>query len=345
MSQFIDVIQQPDEGEGQPGTPTQQQSAGRRGLRVSQASVGIDSNNQQLLHPSKFSLLLTDFHRLETIAFDEQLDGYLYIYDDPQAPSRITVEADRVVATGAFGQLEEECSDRRFSIFGNEGLFFRYVLALLEEKHNIFSLHACALYRPDDNKLLVIAGGAGSGKSCFLMAAVERGLQILATEMVHFRMDQQLSLFKGSLLDNVRLANLRYHYPRAVEMLGLEVPDVEAEWTTKLCVDLSDHQVDGDVLVNPEVVVVFPHIEQQAPVHVLRGIEDTRLVTKGLYDKAAEKVAEPTLLYESVPMPPLQGQEAAQCRLAAVARLVNSPHLIRTVSVYGAPQTCLEGLL
>ncbi len=345
MSQFIDVIHSSDEGTGPPGTPTEWEPAGRRGLRVVEATVGIDSNNQQMVDPSKFRLLLSDFHRLETIAFEEQLDGYLYIYDDPQAPPRITVEADRVVASGAFGRLECECSDLRLSLFGNEGLFFRYVLALLEEKHNIFSLHACALYQPDDDRLLIIAGGAGSGKSCFLMSAIERGLQILATEMVHFRADQQLSFFKGSLLDNVRVANLRYHYAEAAAMLGVELPQVGDEWATKLCVDLSGYQVDADIIVDPKVVVVFPHIEQQAPTHALHTIEDPRQMIRGLYDKASEKVAGPTLLYESVPMPPLQGPQAAQHRLEAVAKLVNSPHLIRTVSVYGAPQTCLEGLL
>lgn len=345
MAQFIDVIQEPGEGKEPPGVGTEQLPGGRCGLRVVEATVGIGSNSEQMLHPPRFSLLLSDFHRLATIAFDNQLDGYLYVYDDPQAPPRITVGVDRVVASGAFGRLEQECSDPRFSLFGNEGLFFRYVLALLEEKHDIFSLHACALYQPDEDRLLVIAGGAGSGKSCFLMSGIEKGLQVLATEMVHFRIDRELSFFKGSLLDNVRLANLRYDYPQAVEMLGLELPQVEAEWETKLCVDLSDCQVDPDRLVNPKVVVVFPHIEQRAPAHILRIIEDRRQVIKGLYDKATEKVAEPTLLYESVPMPPLQGPQAAQCCLEAVTRLVNSPHLIRTVSVYGAPQTCLEGLL
>ncbi len=345
MSDFVDVIQRPDNEEEPSAAPADQQPAGPRGLQVVEASVGIDSNNQQLLHPSKFSLLLTDFHRLEPITFSEQLDGYLYVCDDPQALPRIVVEPDRVVATGNFGQLEEGCSDPRFTIFGNEGLFFRYVLALLEEEHDIFNLHACALYQPDDDRLLIIAGGAGSGKSCFLMGAIEQGLQVLATEMVHFRIDEQLTFFKGSLLDNVRVANLRYHYPRAVEILSLDVPVVETEWTTKLCVDLSDHQVDADTVVNPEILVVFPHIEQEAPAHILQPIEDPRLAIKALYDKAAEKVAGPVLLYESVPMPPLQGPQAAGRRLKAVTRLIDSPHLTRTVSVYGSPQTCLEGLL
>ena len=87
--------------------------------------MGIDSNNEQLLHPSRFSLLLSDFHCLEAIAFGEQLDGYLYIYDDPQALPLITVGVDRVVASGAFGRLERECSDSRFSLFGNEGTWLR----------------------------------------------------------------------------------------------------------------------------------------------------------------------------------------------------------------------------
>ena len=345
MSQFIELIRQSDEGKGSRQGAIDGQTTGRRGLRVVEATIGIDSNNQQMLHPSRFSLLLTDFHALETTAFDEQLDGYLYIYDDPQSQPSITVGPDRLVASGAFGRLEEQCSDPRFALFGNEGLFPRYVLALLEEKHDIFSLHACALYQPDEDKLLVVAGGPGSGKSCFLMSGLEKGLQVFATELVHFRAGRELSFFKGSLLDNVRLANLRYDYPQTAQMLGLELPQVESEWTTKLCVDLSAHQVGTAVLVNPEVVVVFPHIEQRAPAHVLHAIEDQRLVTKGLYDKAAEKVAEPVLLYESLPVPPLPGPQAAQHRFEAVTRLVNLPHLTRAVSVYAAPQTCWEELL
>lgn len=338
MSEFIRVIA--------PGADSaEDQPAGRRGLRVVEATVGIDSNNPQLLDPAKFSLLLTDFHRLEVVPFDDALDAHLYVYDDPEVPPRLSVQRDRIVASGAFSRLEDECSDPRFSLFGNEGLLFRYLLALLEDRHGICSFHACAMYQPDHDHLLIIAGGAGSGKSCFLMSALEQGLQIFATEMVHFRIGEGLTFFKGSLLDNVRLANLKLHYPDAVAALDIEVPEAEDEWSTKLCVDLSGHQVVADTLVNPTVTVVLPHIEQQAPTHSLRPVTDPRLVIKALYDKAAEKVAGPVLLYESLPMPPLQGPRAAARRLEAVARLAASSQLSRTVSVYAGPTTCLEGLL
>jgi len=343
MSEFIRVIQP-----GQDAADAQTLAdwpPGRRGMRVVEATIGIDSNKPELLNPARFSLLLTDFHHLELLPFTEGLDAHLYIYDDPETPPRIGVESDRVVASGAFSGLERECSDPRFALFGNEGLLFRYLLALLEDRHEIFSLHACAVYQPDDDLLLVIAGGAGSGKSCFLMSAIEQGLQVFATEMVHFRVGEDLTFFKGSLLDNVRLANLKYHFCDAVKALQLEVPESEDDWSTKLCVDLSTRQVAGDILVNPKVTVVLPHIEQQAPTHSLRPVTDRRQVIKGLYDKAAEKVAGPVLLYESLPMPPLQGVRAARRRLAAVFRLAASPQLARTVSVYAGPRTCLEGLL
>ena len=55
--------------------PTQQQPTGRCGLQVVETSVGIDSNNQQLLHPSNFALLLSDFHRLETVASTSNWTG------------------------------------------------------------------------------------------------------------------------------------------------------------------------------------------------------------------------------------------------------------------------------
>jgi len=143
------------------------------------------------------------------------------------------------VARGNFLELEKEAKDSRFSLLGNEGLFFRFVLKIMESKFNIFSLHACSLFDEKTERFFIICGGAGSGKTAFISKGIEAGLKIFSTEMTHFDLWSagKLKFYKGSLLDNIRIANLKYDYPNIYERLELNLPEAEDEWGTKITLD------------------------------------------------------------------------------------------------------------
>ena len=85
--------------------------------------------------------------------------------------------SDRVLFKGPFLKLSEEASDSRFTIWGNQGFLFRYTLLLLERKHKIFNIHGCALFHQERNRLYLIVGGAGSGKTVYLLSGLGKGLR------------------------------------------------------------------------------------------------------------------------------------------------------------------------
>ena len=94
--------------------------------------------------------------------------------------------ASKSVARGDFSKLVKQTRDIRYSFFGNEGSLYRQTLKILEDKYGIFSFHSCAMYQPKENRLFLIIGGAGSGKSCFMLRGMQMGLELLTAEMGHF---------------------------------------------------------------------------------------------------------------------------------------------------------------
>ena len=89
--------------------------------------------------------LLTNVYKIDDIPFGPNLDAYFYIYDIPNVPPTMKVTDNAVFVTGPISELDAKMADRRYSIFGNLGLFFKYSMATLE-RHGIYSFHASAMY-------------------------------------------------------------------------------------------------------------------------------------------------------------------------------------------------------
>ncbi|MCX5906670.1 MAG: hypothetical protein NTY64_05645, partial [Deltaproteobacteria bacterium] len=129
----------------------------KRAVKVVEATFGLLSNNEKLIHESKYfddqvmESLLTDIHSIHNVPFSDNLDAYLVIIDDPHVAPQITITDKVLTATGDFTRFEKECSDNRYSLFGNLGIFFRYLLVTLERYHNIYSFHASSMYSPSRN--------------------------------------------------------------------------------------------------------------------------------------------------------------------------------------------------
>ena len=163
-------------------------------VQIGPVCIGIRTNHPahlpDLTARIEVKSLLTDFFRIEEIPFSRDLDGYLHIRES-QSPPRIHQNKNLLQCRGSFLELAEKASDGRYTFWGNLGLLYRFTLYLLETCYGILNLHACALFSPRQNILYVVAGGAGSGKTVFLLSGIELGLQLFSTETVHIQIREE----------------------------------------------------------------------------------------------------------------------------------------------------------
>ncbi|MBN2408466.1 MAG: hypothetical protein JXE07_01915 [Candidatus Aminicenantes bacterium] len=314
----------------------------RSGVRILEATLAIRSNRKSLLPvlppPLAVSSLHTDFREVEKIPYPAGADGSIRIKDDPAVPPHFRIPGGKAVIEGPLISLARRASDLRFSLWGNLGLLYRLTLFLLEKKHGIYNLHACALYQPGAHRLFIIAGGAGSGKTVYLLTGLKRGLGLFSTETVHFRKEgRHIRWFMGSLVDNVRMGMLRRHFPEFWRE-GLTTPG-EEEWRKKCAVDLSSYRSKEDQLVDPETVILFPRIEEGARSFFVHPFLDERETAKSLFANISEKIAETVILYDRILMPGLDQAPLSEARWMACRELAKH----RTTAFCGAVFSGLRG--
>ncbi|MDP3039018.1 MAG: hypothetical protein Q8O18_04010, partial [Deltaproteobacteria bacterium] len=218
----------------------------KRAVKIVEARIGLVSNNEKLITEARYfegqvmESLLTDIHSIEPIPFSDDLDSCFVVIDDPNIQPQVKITEKVCTATGDFSRYEKECSDNRYSLFGNLGLFFKYLLVTLERYHQIYSFHASSMYSPSRDTLLLVVGGAGAGKTVFLLKGLEDDWKIFSTEMTHMRFtDKGCEFHMGSLFDNIRLGNLIYDFPQANQKLKVELPDVPDVWSHKIAIDMA----------------------------------------------------------------------------------------------------------
>ena len=305
------------------------------------------TNNPVLIPDLFFSIefesLLTDFHTVEEIEYSDNLDFHISVIDDDKAPLNITVTDSGINLSGSILDATRKASDLRFTLFGNEGMLFRYILMFLEKKYNVFSFHACSLYNENTNHIVIAPGGAGSGKTCLILKGLELGMKLFSTEMTHYSLENGLTLFKGSLIDNIRVGNLKYSYPLVTKNLNLKLPETDDEWGKKIPVNLKLMETPFDTISDTTITIVLPHIEERREECILVDIDDPRSARKALFDNLSDKIAETVLYYDMVPHGGFDNPSLMRKRFEAVDRLL--PHIRRITKIIAGPQNCWEGIL
>lgn len=320
----------------------------RIALRILEATVGIDTDNDKLLPRLPFGIEvkspLTDFHRVEQVPYSDNCDGYIRIQESEDEP-HYERRGRNVLFVGPFEELARSASDPRFSFWGNQGFFYRYVLYLLEKHHKIYNLHACALFEENSETLYLIIGGAGSGKTVYLLSGLAKGMRLFSTETVHFRLErEQIVWFKGSLVDNVRYGTLVEDFPQFLPD-GAR-PAADKLWQQKTALDLSAFATDFDSLKDSKGVhIFFPHIEEGRKGYVQSTIRDDRKTAKFLFDNISEKMGETTVLYDRLPVLGFDDKDLARQRLDSVYRCVQHPTIGQIVSILSNPKDCWGNLL
>ncbi len=320
----------------------------RTALRILNATVGIEVNKEQLLPPIPFDVevksLLTDFHRVEQIPYTEDHDGYIRIQESSEA-AHYERQDNRYIFSGPFQDLSLQASDLRYSFWGNQGFLYRYALYLLEKCHRIYNLHACALFSEKDHAIYLVIGGAGSGKTVYLLSGLDKGLRLFSTETVHFCIkNNEIEWYKGSLVDNIRLGTLVHDFPQFLP--DIEMPPPEKLWQKKIALDLSSYATDFDTIKKVRAVsILFPHIEQGRKGCVQNEVIDVKKSSKLVFDNISQKIAETTILYDQLPVLGLDEKDMARSRLERSSEIVKHPSIDRVVSILSNPQECWGDIL
>ncbi len=318
-------------------------------IKILKSRIGIESTAEEILpsFPLKIEVksLLTDFMDVEQIPYSENLDGYISIHESDDSPSYEFL-GNRAIFKGPIRKLLRDASDLRFSLWGNQGFLYRYSLFLLEKKHRIYNLHACALYSQKKDHLYVVIGGAGSGKTVYLLSGLTKGLSLFSTETVHFRIDKNtISWFMGSLVDNVRLGTLMHNFPQFLRYID-DTQETEDEWQKKIALDLSSYKTESEKLETPcAVTILFPRIEESRKGFILMPITDRRKAAKALFDNITQKLSETVILYDRLPVLGFDEEIMAQKRLSTAGQLVQHKSVIQTASVLSNPNDCWGELL
>lgn len=323
-----------------------------RGLRILGLTYGLGSNNRDLVFNPEFfeagetQSQITNWSEIENISYGPELDAYAHFLDDPALPLEIGVSKEEVFVQGDLSRLDREGRDRRWTLLGNLGLFFRNALAV-QERHGIFSFHASAIYKPQEDELLVIVGKAGAGKTVYLLGALERGYQIFSTEMTYFRFEPRgVAFYRGALMDNIRVGSFLYDFPEAAQRLHLQLPEVENHWEAKISVSLYGVTTETAELVNPTLSFIFPRIEAGRERSIVHDVGRPRTLTRLLFESASEKIGATALLYEELPVTGLDSPPLAQARYEAVSHLVAAPHweIKQARTVLAGPKSSMEGV-
>ncbi len=325
----------------------------RRAIRILHARLGLMSNNGPFIHRAEYfrdrvmQSLLTDYHRVDDIPWEGPgaVDAEIEVLDVPGTTPAIALAHDRVLATGDWTAAEAAASDRRYTLFGNLGFLFRYTIFALERYHDTWSFHASAMV-DEKGDLWLIPGGAGAGKTVFLLEGLARGWTIFSTEMTHLRLTGGgYQFYKGSLFDNVRLGTLLYDFPAVAERLGLTLPESRDPWGTKIALDLGHVQTPADVLVSPSLRIVNPKVESGRERAIVGRLDRRETLAKLLFDNATEKHGGTVLLYDRLPLPSLDTPELMARRLGAMHGLLDRATIKSAHTTLCGAQNCMEGLL
>lgn len=321
----------------------------KRAVKLLDAKIGIVSNNRELIHDKRYfesarvESQLTNIHKLEDVPYAD-VDADFIVIDDPNVKPHVSIGERTCFCAGDFSRMEKECKDIRYSVFGNLGLFFRYSLSVLERFHGIYSFHASSMYIPGSNTVLLVVGGAGAGKTVYLLKGVLEGWKFLSTEMTHLRMGKEgYELYKGSLFDNVRVGSLVCDFPETIDKLGVKIPEVENVWGSKIVIDLKPLEAE-DVYKNPTIQIINVRIEsdrQKADVSIMKNKDQ---IVWNLYKNASEKLAPPWLMYERVPVGSCDDDILARARLETMQKFVNVGDIRPVKSIFSGIKDCLEGV-
>jgi len=312
----------------------------------------LDSNRRELLADDEYFLgkgghlhsLLSNFHTMEEISVPNTADVVFHVVDN-DGGKIIYLENGKGEYTigGPLLENERTAKDKRLGIFGNMGFFSKLLVRELEQK-GIFSLHSTSFFDRSTNRLFLVVGSSGSGKSTVLLNAIDKGgIEVFGTELTHFSfVSGNLVLLKGSLWQNCRMGNLVVDFPRLMDYFGLSKPEGDL-WHSYQSIPLHHIQVAEDSLQKISIVILFPRIEGE------RHTSSIQQVSRGsikfsLFQNLSEKISSPSLLWGKYFIPSIDLPEHQIARMASAERFLDEGPIESCWSILSSPARSLDGL-
>lgn len=335
------------------------------GIRVLKVCVGLFSNNEKLIqNPEYFGgiphpvmkkgegwLISAQEANLE-IEFTDyrhppEMDGYFCIFDYDGAVPALSMGDEMFTAVGDWTKLEKSTADRRYSLLGNQGIFFRYLLTVLERK-GIFSFHSCGLYDMENDISYLILGDRGSGKTALMLTALTSGrYRSFGTDIVHAGFENgDFVLYRGSMRNNVRVGHMIYDFPELAAEIGVEFEETENPWDTKVQLNFEKFGIAQERLVNPKLVLVTPRIEEELSTPHIHHIEKHSIgkLRRTLLENISDKIISLALAYEEVPVGSMDNSTLLRRRMSFVDNMMDNADILDAVNLFASPHNCLEGL-
>lgn len=329
-----------------------------RGIRVACGTIGLASNTPALLdQPAYFDLdrqeanpriwsLLSSVHRVEDVEYGPDLDGYLTVVDGPTARPRIVPEIDGFSVFGDFAAWEQDPPDRRYTLYGNAGLLSKLIYSTLERRRDVLSFHAAVMTDESSDDVYVMIGSAGAGKTVMMLEGVlHRGYRVFATEIAHIQIcPDGLTLHKGSLYDNIRLATLREDFPEGAAALGLRDVSAERPGDAKVAASFRRVETPRNLIVNPRLHLLFPRIEGERSRAQTSTISDRHSLVRSLFENASEMIVRPRYYYDSLAFSSPDTPDHTMNRLHLVNEMLDHANLGQVKTILAGTRNSLEGI-
>ncbi|PKL10128.1 MAG: hypothetical protein CVV51_00355 [Spirochaetae bacterium HGW-Spirochaetae-7] len=323
-----------------------------RGFSVLGMRIRLDSNNYELLSDDEYfqgkgaqlHSLLSNFGRLDELPDEGEFDLRVSLVDDPRYPPMLYRECTGAYSiTGSLVDCERAAIDKRASVFGNMGLFSKLLVRELEFR-GIYSIHSTSFYERARNRLYVVMGGSGSGKSTVLLNALSvGGIEVFGTELTHFSFGNGATrMLKGSLWQNCRMGNLMFDFPWLMERFGLKPPTGDP-WHSYRSIPLLEQQVPEEHLDDASIVLVMPRIEGERHTSIRRGLLPGSLRFP-LFQNLSDKVTPPTLLWGKHFIPSVDTPDRQTARMEAATRFIEEAPIVECWDVLSSPNDCLTGI-
>ncbi len=291
---------------------------------------------------------LTDFYTVVDLPSDDprSADAEIVLVDAAGAPLHIHVDPRHMLVTGDLTHLEHTQIDRRYSILGNTGLFFRYALATLQRHHGIVSMHASSFYNPEIDELLIVGGGTGAGKSVYLFESLGLGYQVFTAEMTFFKVSSAgITFYKGALHDNVWTGSIKGEYAHIIrDRLRVTSLEQRQNFLAKTVVDLTPVATKSDTIHNPSVLMLLSRVERDRPTCTVSSIGDPASAASKVYEVASEKLQAGYILYERYAAPTVDDAALQAHRFEACRVFVEGKWMRDVRKVVAGPSNCMEAI-
>lgn len=187
-----------------------------------------------------------------------------------------------------------------------------------------------------ENKLLIISGGSGSGKTVFILSAIRNGWKIFSTEFVHFCVKDTVKFFKRPTRDRIRIDTVKNDFPDMAEKLGLNINTLKEETASKIVVDFSPFQAENYMIKNPEIILLFPYVEEKRSSIIYEETNNKKLILRNLFNSASEKIGKSVLIYGRIGLPGLDNIFLAEKRVDNIKNFIKKAKITKsTLAVLG----------